>query len=74
MFKFTFIKTDMKRVLLLAITFTVLPYLSEIQEMYESLCINLLTSAFSVFHWKSANFAISRNTDIECILILHFDT
>ena len=30
----------------------------------------LLTSAF--FHRKSANFAISRNTDIDCILIHNF--
>ena len=30
----------------------------------------LLTSAF--FHWKSANFAMSRNTDIDCILIHNF--
>ena len=30
----------------------------------------LLTSVF--FHWKSSNFAISRNTDIDCILIKHF--
>ena len=30
----------------------------------------LLTSAF--FHWKSGNFAISRNTDIDCILIHNF--
>ena len=30
----------------------------------------LLTSAF--FHRKSANFAISRNTDIDCILIQDF--
>ena len=30
----------------------------------------LLTSAF--FHWKSANFAISRDTDIDCILIHNF--
>ena len=30
----------------------------------------LLTSAF--FHQKSANFAISRNTDIDCILIHNF--
>ena len=30
----------------------------------------LLTSAF--FHRKSANFAISRNTDIDCILIRNF--
>ena len=30
----------------------------------------LLTSAF--FHRKSANFAISRNTDIDCILVHNF--
>ena len=30
----------------------------------------LLTSAF--FHWKSANFVISRNTDIDCILVHNF--
>ena len=30
----------------------------------------LLTSTF--FHQKSANFAISRNTDIDCILIYNF--
>ena len=30
----------------------------------------LLTPAF--FHWKSANLAISRNTDIDCILIHNF--
>ena len=26
----------------------------------------------SIFHWKSANFAISRNTDIDCIFIHNF--
>ena len=30
----------------------------------------LLASAF--FHWKSADFAILRNTDIDCILIHDF--
>ena len=30
----------------------------------------LLTSAFS--HWKSANFVISRNTDIDCISMHNF--
>ena len=30
----------------------------------------LLTSAF--LHWKSADFALSRNTDIDCILIHSF--
>ena len=30
----------------------------------------LLTAAF--FHWKSANFGISRNADIDCILVHNF--
>ena len=52
---------------------TVVPYLRKIQK---NICITwhtswvLLTSAF--FHWKSAIFAISRNTDIDCILVHNF--
>ena len=42
----------------------------KIQKIYESRDTSLLTSAF--FHQKSANFAISRNTDIDCILIDNF--
>ena len=26
----------------------------------------------SIFYWKSANFAVSKNTDIDCILIYNF--
>ena len=51
---------------------TVIPYLNKIQKI----CITwhtpsfLLTSLF--FHRKSANFAISWNTDIDCIFIHNF--
>ena len=50
----------------------VIPYLKKIQKIYESRDTPwvLLTSAF--FHRKSASFAISRNTDIDCILIHNF--
>ena len=50
-----------------------LPYLKKIQKIYESrdtLLEFCLTSAF--FDRKSANFAISRNTDIDYILIHNF--
>ena len=39
-------------------------------KIYKSRDTPLLTSAF--FHWKSATFVISRNTDIDCILIHNF--
>ena len=45
---------------------TVIPYLKKIQKVYESRDTHLefsLKSAF--FHRKSANFAISRDTDID---------
>ena len=51
---------------------TVIPCLKKIQKIYESrdtpseFCISAL------FHRKSANFVISRNTDIECILLHNF--
>ena len=54
---------------------TVIPYLKKIKKkkylncLTLSLCV-LLASAF--FHRKSANFAISRNTDIDCISIHNF--
>ena len=52
---------------------TVIPYLKKIQEIYESCSTShwiLLTSAF--FHWKPANFVMSRNIDKDCILIHNF--
>ena len=47
----------------------IIPYLMKIQEIYESRDTPL-TSPF--FHQKSAIFFISRNTDIECILVHNF--
>ena len=44
---------------------TVIPYLKKSQKLYKS-----RDSAF--FNWKSATFAISRNADIDFILILNF--
>ena len=49
---------------------TVIPYPKKIQKIYESRDTTLRFSAF--FHRKSANSAISRNTDIDCILIHNF--
>ena len=57
---------------------TVIPYLKKIQKyvnhvtLYENIWTRwvLLTSAF--IHWKSANFVISRNIDIDCILVHDF--
>ena len=52
---------------------TVIPYLKKtsknISITWHTFWI-LLTSAF--FHWKSVNFAISENTDIDCILVHNF--
>ena len=52
---------------------TVIPYLKKTKKniwiMWHTLLI-LLTLAFS--HWISVNVAISRNTDIECILVHNF--
>ena len=33
----------------------------------------LSCSNVSIFHWKSANFAISKNTDIDCNIDIDFD-
>ena len=53
---------------------TVIPYLKEIQKLYES---RDTTPDFCwhqhFFHWKSANFVISRKTDIDCILVHNFN-
>ena len=45
---------------------TLIPYLEKIENIYKS--------RDTPFYWKSANFAMSRNTDIDCILIHYFDT
>ena len=44
---------------------TVITYLKRIQKIYKS---RLLNSA-DIFYWKSPYFAISRNTDKDCVLI-----
>ena len=51
---------------------TVIPYLKKIQKIYESRDTPVTSADISIFHWKSANFVISRNTDIDCILVHDF--
>ena len=49
---------------------TVTPYLMKMKNIYESPDASpwvLLRSTF--FHRKSENFAVSRNTDVGCILV-----
>ena len=48
---------------------TVIPYLKTIQKIYQSMTHPLSSGDISTFFRKSTNFAISRNTDIYCILI-----
>ena len=52
---------------------TVIPYLKEIQKIYES---RVTPTDFCwyqhLFSRKSANFVISRNTDTDCILVHNF--
>ena len=48
---------------------TVIPYPRKIKKIYESRDTPLDQH---FFHRKSANFAISKNTDIDCILIHNF--
>ena len=51
---------------------TVISYLKKIQKIYESRGTPLSSADISIFHWKSANFAVSKNADIDCILIHSF--
>ena len=44
---------------------TVIPYLKKIKK-------NVVPLTSAIFHRKSANFAISRNTCIDCILMENF--
>ena len=53
-------------------TNTVIPYLKKIQKIYVSRDTPLQFFKSEFFHWKSANFAISRNTGIDCNLINNF--
>ena len=50
----------------------VIPYLKKIQKTCESRDTPLSSADISIFHWKSANFATSRKTDISWILIHNF--
>ena len=51
---------------------TVIPYLKKIQRIYESRDTHLSSAGISIFHRKSADFVILRNTDIDCILVHNF--
>ena len=48
---------------------TFIPYLKKIQKIYES-GDTPLEFCYPISYWKSGNFAISRNTDIDCILMV----
>ena len=49
---------------------TVIPYLKEIQKIYESRdTLSVFSWHQHFFHQKPANFALSGNTDIDCILV-----
>ena len=51
---------------------TVIPYPKKIQKYINHVTYPsvLLTSAF--YHHKSANFAMSRNAEVDCVLIYNF--
>ena len=51
---------------------TVIPYLRKIQKIYESRGIHFEPADIIIFHRKSQNFPIPRNTDIDCILKHNF--
>ena len=48
---------------------TVVPYLNKTQKYMNHVTHPLSCSNVNIFHWKSANFAIPENTDIDCILV-----
>ena len=51
---------------------TVIPYLKKIQKFVNRVTHPLSSADIAFFHWKYAGFVISRNTDIDCILIHNF--
>ena len=51
---------------------TVIPYPKRSKKYMNLVTLPLSSAEISIFHRKSANFAISRNTDIDCILIYNF--
>ena len=48
---------------------TVIPYLKEIQKIYESRDNPLSFADISIFHCKSANFVMWGNTDTDCVFV-----
>ena len=51
---------------------SVIPYLNEIHIIYESRDTPLSSADISIFSTEISNFVISRNTDIDCILVHNF--
>ena len=51
---------------------TVIPYLKKTQNYVNHVTHHLGSADISIFYQKSANFSISRNADIDCILIRNF--
>ena len=50
----------------------VTPYLNKIKKKLNHVTQPLSSANISIFSWKSANFALSRNTDTDCILVHNF--
>ena len=50
----------------------VIPYIKKIQKYINHVANSLSSADINIFHWKSENFAISRNEDIDCILMNNF--
>ena len=51
---------------------TVISYLQKSQKYMNHVTHSLNGAYISIFHRKSANFGISENTDIDCILVHNF--
>ena len=51
---------------------TIIPYQKKIQKYMNHVTHPMSSADINIFHRKSANFAISRNTEIDCILIHNF--
>ena len=51
---------------------TVIPFLIKIKKIYKSRDTPLISADFSMFHQNSEHFTISRNTDIDYIVIHNF--
>ena len=51
----------------------IIPYLKKIQRIYNHMTRPLISADISIFfHCKSVTFVISRNADVDCILIHNF--